>query len=134
MTERPAPLVLVTTPADGQPFGSHAAVAAEGQRLLAADLSIRLGALGAAVAPLPFAALAPGTEFTWGGWFTGAAREALDAAAGAVDAIGYAGGGALEILSAAREEHEVDALVGEPPGDRLAYAFTRAGHNRRATP
>ena len=45
----PAPLVLVTTPATGQPFGSHAAIAADGQRLLAADLSRRLGRLGAAV-------------------------------------------------------------------------------------
>ena len=26
MPDRPAPLVLVTTPAEGQPFGSHAAI------------------------------------------------------------------------------------------------------------
>ena len=56
MPDRPAPLVLVATPATGQPFGSHAAVAAEGQRLLAAELSHRLGGIGMAVAPLPFEA------------------------------------------------------------------------------
>jgi hypothetical protein len=89
MPERPAPLVLVTTPADGQPVGSHAAIAADGQRLLATDLSRRLEALGAAVAPLPHAP----PPFHWGQWFTSAAREALRAANGGGNAIGYAGSG-----------------------------------------
>ncbi len=35
MPERPAPLVLVTTPREGQAFGSHSAIAAAGQALLA---------------------------------------------------------------------------------------------------
>ena len=52
MPERPAPLILVTTPPEGQPFGSHAAIAADGQRLLATSLSHRLGHLGAAARPL----------------------------------------------------------------------------------
>ena len=79
MPERPAPLVLVATPATDQPFGSHAAVAAEGQRLLAAELSHRLGRLGAAVAPLPFEAPPDGGSFHWGRWFAAAARRALAA-------------------------------------------------------
>ena len=76
MPERPAPLVLVATPDTGQPFGTHAAVAAEGQRLLAAELSHRLGRLGAAVAPLPFEAPTDGA-FAWGRWFAAGARRAL---------------------------------------------------------
>ena len=53
MPERPAPLVLVATPSEDPPFGTHAAVATAGQRLLAAELSHRLARLGAAVRPLP---------------------------------------------------------------------------------
>ena len=88
MRERPAPLVLVTTPPDGAPFGSHAAIAADGRRLLATELSHRLGRLGAAVRPLP---ASPAEDFHWGRWFTAAARDALAtavAAGTAVDAIG----------------------------------------------
>lgn len=96
MAERPAPLVLVTTPPEGQPFGSHSAIAADGQRLLAADLSRRLGSLGAAVAPLR--STAPDAEnFQWGRWFADAARRALGIDA-PLDAIGYAGGSALVLL------------------------------------
>ncbi len=125
MPERPAPLVLVTTPPEGQPFGSHAAVAADGQRLLAADLSRRLGRLGAAVAPLPAAAVAPlpaaapdaaGGSFHWGRWFTAAARRALDEAAGPLDAIGYAGGAALSLLS----DDGLDAILSAVPGEVVA--------------
>ena len=131
MPERPAPLVLVTTPAEGQPFGSHAAIAADGQRLLAADLSQRLGRLGAAVAPLPFAMPADGTPFHWGRSFVERAREHL---AGKVDAIGYAGGGALSLLA----DDGLDALLSPIAGEVVANnrfsadAFVVAGDLDRA--
>lgn len=113
MPERPAPLVLVTTPAEGQPFGSHAAVAADAKRLLATDLSRRLGGLGAAVAALP----AAGPEgFHWGRWFASAARSALAHAGGSVDAIGYVGGGALSLM----EDEALDALLSPIAGEVVA--------------
>lgn len=113
MPERPAPLVLVTTPEEGQPFGSHAAVAADGKRLLATDLSRRIGRLGAAVAPLP----AAGPEgFHWGRWFAAGARAAMERADGAVDAIGYVGGGALSLV----EDDALDALLCPIPGEVVA--------------
>jgi hypothetical protein len=115
MPERPAPLVLVTTPAEGQPFGSHAAIAADGQRLLAADLSRRLGALGAAVFPLPYAVPDGGGAFHWGRWFTGAARARLQTD-GRLDAIGYAGGGALALLA----DQALDDLLSPIPGEVVA--------------
>jgi len=121
MPERPAPLVLVATPAEGQPFGSHAAVAADGRRPLAADLSRRLGRLGAAVAELPAAA---SEGFHWGRWFAEGARAALaraalaraDGAGGAVDAVGYVGGGALALLA----DDALDALLSPIPGEVVA--------------
>lgn len=114
MPERPAPLVLVTTPGEGQAFGSHSAIAAAGQRLLAADLSHRLGRLGAAVAPLP--AVAPDEGgFHWGRWFAGAARLALDRTP-TVDAIGYAGGSALALLA----DDELDDLLAPTHGEVVA--------------
>jgi hypothetical protein len=125
MPERPAPLVFVATPLDGSPFGSHAAVAETGQRLLAADLSRRLGRLGAAVTPLPSVA---DDAFHWGRWFTAAARAALDGAPG-LDAIGYAGGGALPLLA----DDGLDALLTPIPGEVVsnnrfsADAFVAAG-------
>jgi hypothetical protein len=132
MPERPAPLVLVATPATGQPFGSHGAVAAEGQRLLAAELSRRLGRLGAAVAPLPFEAPQDGGPFHWGRWYVAAARRAL--ATGSVDAIGYAGAGALALL----DDEGLDALLSPIPGEVVANnrfsadAFVVAGDLDRA--
>ena len=131
MPERPAPVVLVTTPPAGQPFGSHAAIAADGQRLLAADLSHRLGRLGAAVTALP-ATEADG--FHWGHWFVDAARSALASAAGPVDAIGYAGGGALCLLA----DDMLDALLSPVAGEVMANnrfsadAFVVAGDLDRA--
>ena len=131
MPERPAPLVLVTLPGVEQPFGTHAAVAAEGQRLLATDLSRRLGRQGAAIAPLP-AASADG--FHWGRWFTAGARRALDAATGSVDAIGYAGGGALCLVA----DDALDALLSPIAGEVVANnrfsadAFVVAGDLHRA--
>ena len=114
MPERPAPLVLVATPATDQPFGSHAAVAAEGQRLLAAELSHRLGMLGAAVAPLPFDGPPDGGSFHWGRWYAAAARRAL--ATGNVDAVGYAGAGALALL----DDQGLDNLLSPVPGELVA--------------
>src|SRR5688500_14362945 len=116
MPERPAPLVLVTTPPNGQPFGSHAAVAADGQRLLAADLSRRIGSLGAAVAPLPAAAATPGHPFHWGRWFTSAARTALEGAAAPIDAVGYAGGSAVCLV----DGEGLDAPLSPIPGEVVA--------------
>jgi len=134
MTERPAPLILVTTPADGQPFGSHAAVAADGQRALATELSRRLGALGAAVRPLPHRHATEDEPFHWGGWFAGAARQAITEADGAVDAIGYAGGSALALLA----DERLDDLLAPIPGEVAANnrfsadAFVVAGDLDRA--
>jgi hypothetical protein len=114
MPERPAPLVLVTTPEEEQPFGSHAAVAADAKRLLAADLSRRLGRLGAAVAPLP----AAGPErFHWGRWFAAGASAALErAGGGTIDALGYVGGGALSLV----DDDALDALLSPIPGEVVA--------------
>jgi hypothetical protein len=134
MPDRPAPLVLVATPATDQPFGSHAAVAAEGQRLLAAELSHRLGRLGAPVAELPFQASASGESFRWGPWFAVGARRALANAAGSVDAVGYAGAGALALL----DDAGLDALLSPIPGEVVANnrfsadAFVVAGDLERA--
>ncbi len=131
MPERPAPLILVTTPPQGQPFGTHAAIAADGQRLLATELSRRLGRLGAAVAPL--SAVEP-AGFHWGRWFTTAARAALADAAGAADAIGYAGGSAMALMS----DDALDALLSPVAGELVANnrfsgdAFVVAGDLDRA--
>jgi hypothetical protein len=116
MPERPAPVVLVTTPAEGQPFGTHSAIAADGQRLLAADLSRRLGRLGAAVVALPAVAATGDEPFHWGRWFTTAARTVLASAPGPVDAIGYAGGGALALLG----DDGLDTLLSPIPGEVVA--------------
>jgi hypothetical protein len=116
MPERPAPVVLVTTPPEGQPFGTHSAIAADGQRLLAADLSRRLGKLGAAVVPLPAVAATGDEPFHWGRWFTTAARTVLASAPGPVDAIGYAGGGALALLG----DDGLDTLLSPIPGEVVA--------------
>jgi hypothetical protein len=116
MAERPAPLVLVTTPPDDQPFGSHAAVAADGQRLLAAALSARLGRLGAAVAPLPFVSPPTGEPFHWGRRYVEVARRAIAEAPGHIDAIGYASGAALSLLPDA----ELDGLLSPIHGEVVA--------------
>ena len=125
MRDRPAPLILVTTPREDHPFGSHASVAAGGQRVLAAELSRRLGTLGAAVAPLPAAAADP---FHWGRWFASAARERLRAGS-TVDAIGYAGGGALALLADEALDELLSPVVGEVVSNNRfsADAFVVAG-------
>jgi hypothetical protein len=113
MPERPAPLVLVTTPPTDEPFGSHAAVATEGRRLLSAELSRRLGRLGAATGALPPTEAGP---FHWGRWFTAAVRGALGEAPGAVDAVGYAAGGSLALLG----DEALDALLSPIHGEVVA--------------
>ncbi|HEX2767265.1 MAG TPA: hypothetical protein VHR55_11615 [Candidatus Limnocylindria bacterium] len=128
--ERPAPLVFVTEPPDGQPFGTHAGIAADGQRLLARELTHRLGRLGAAVRALPAAPSSP-EGFHWGRWFADAAATALDSG---IDAIGYAGGGALALLA----DDGLDALLSPIPGEAVANnrfsadAFVVAGDLPRA--
>lgn len=124
-------LIWVTTPREEAGHGSHAAVAAAGKRLLAAELSQRLGRLGGAVVPLPY--LEPGpdaTPFHWGRWFSGAVREritSLDAAQ--LDAIGYASGSALSLLG----DETLDLLLSAVPGEVVsnnrfsADAFVVAG-------
>ncbi|MEO8511395.1 MAG: hypothetical protein ABI534_09145 [Chloroflexota bacterium] len=122
---RPAPLVFVVDPSGGAAAsvpGSYAAVAATGQALLAGELSQRFGALGAAVIPLrPEAGGA--APFHWGRWFVRAARAALDdgsgadgAGGGAVDAIGYAGAGAMALL----RDESLDALLSPVAGEVVA--------------
>jgi hypothetical protein len=111
MAERPAPLVGVVAPAPDQAsFGSYAAAAGTGQVLLAAELTQRIGAAGAAVVRLT-----PSGGDHWGRWYVAAMREALDGAAG-VDAIGYAGAGALALLP----DPGLDALLSPISGEVVA--------------
>ena len=137
MAERPAPLVLVVDPsrtAAEAAFGSYAAVAATGQRLLAGELSERLAAQGAAVQPiLPVPPPAAGA-FHWGRWFAAGAREALAAAGGAVDAIGYAGAGSLALVDDRALDVLCSPIAGEVVGNNRfsADAFVVAGDLDRA--
>ena len=116
----------------GSRSASHAAIAADGQRLLAAELSNRLGRLGAAVAPLPPVAPPAGQRST-GAMRSSSAPPRL-ACPAAVDAIGYAGGGALALLS----DDGLDALLSPVPGEVVANnrfsadAFVVAGDLDRA--
>ncbi|MEP6681556.1 MAG: hypothetical protein ABJB65_08770 [Chloroflexota bacterium] len=130
MAERPAPLVLVAAPLGDPRFGSYAAVAAAGQQLLAAELSQRLGSLGAAVAPLRTERI---EEFHWGAWFVAGARAALDAN-GSIDAIGYAGAGSLALLADADLDDLLSPLAGEVVANNRfsADAFVVAGDLDRA--
>jgi hypothetical protein len=129
--ERPAPLLLVVDrSADEEPMGAYGAVAAAGQRLLASELSRRLGAQGAAVARLP--AALPSAGFHWGQWFTAAARDARrEAESGSrpLDAIGYAGAGALALLADAGLDALLSPVAGEVVANNRfsADAFVVAG-------
>jgi hypothetical protein len=118
MAERPAPLVLVVDPATlpDPPFGSYVAVARTGQALLAAELSQRLAAQGAAVARLPAKPPQPDGAFRWGRWFAAAAADALAAAGGTLDAIGYASPGALALA----DETSLDTLLSPVAGEVVA--------------
>ena len=118
MRSRPAPLVLLPQGSGGDPpFGSYAAVLAGARSLLVAELSQRLGRLGAAVRPLgPPPA---DTPFHWGRWFAAAAQAELDAARDdgrSVDAIGFAGPGSLALLA----DNDLDDLLAPIPGEVVA--------------
>jgi hypothetical protein len=132
MPERPAPLILVATGQAETTFGSYAAVAATGRQLLATELSRRLGRQGAAVVPLHPAR--PSSDFHWGRWFSGIARGVLAGTVGSVDAIGYAGAGALALV----EDNGLDALLSPIAGEVVANnrfsadAFVVAGDLERA--
>lgn len=132
MRERPAPLVLVVDPSEAAAdaaFGSYAAVAATGQRLLAGELSERCARLGAAVAPLLPRRPPDGGAFHWGRWYAAAARAALAEAGGPVDAIGYAGAGSLALLGDAALDELLSPVAGEVVGNNRfsTDAFVVAG-------
>jgi hypothetical protein len=120
--DRPAPLILVATPsASGvaPPPGSYASVAHEGQALLAAELSIRLARLGAAVAPLETVVPSNDEAFHWGRWFAAGARPAVAEAERAgrpLDAIGYAGSGAVALL----DDDGLESLLRPSRGEAVA--------------
>jgi hypothetical protein len=127
-----APLILVVDPGHQEPVaGTYASVAAAGQSLLAAELSRRLGVAGASVTRLPTAAEQP-VAFHWGTWFSTAARAArreAHAAGRPVDAIGYAGAGALALLGDTQLEELLAPLAGEVVANNRysADAFVLAG-------
>jgi hypothetical protein len=109
--DRPAPLVLVPKPvADEAPFGSYEAVLATGRHLLAAELTQRLAAQGAAVEPIA-ADRTPGA-FHWGTWYAAAAGAAL-ARARELDAVGWIGAGALGLVDDATLESILSPVAGE---------------------
>lgn len=136
MAERPAPLLLVVDPAGDPrpepPFGSYAAVARAGRLLLAAELSRRLAALGAAIARLEPVRPEPDRGFHWGRWFTAAARRQL--ADTALDAIGYAGAGSVALLGEPALEELLSPVAGEAvTNNRFSTdAFVVAGDLERA--
>jgi hypothetical protein len=136
MAERPAPLVLVVdpgaTPDPGIPFGSYAAVGIAGRRRLAIELSRRLISAGSGVAALHPAPPARGETFHWGRWYAAAARAMLArvrAEGRPLDAIGYAGAGALALADDALIEGIVSAIPGEAVANNRysADAFLVAG-------
>ena len=128
MAERPAPIVLVVDPGAAhaaEPFGTYQAVSEVGRRRLAVELSRRLGALGAAVVPLHAEPPPAGEAFHWGRWFTGAARGVVARARAEerpIDAIGYAGAGALALA----DDVLLEALASPIPGEVV-------GNNRFST-
>ncbi len=127
MAERLAPLILVVVPPSGAAFGSYGAILETAQRLLAAELSTRLGRAGAAVVPL-----APNGDTRWGRWFTAAARVAL--ANHRATSIGYAGAGSLALFS----DEALNELLFPTPGEVVTNnrfstdAFVVAGDLDRA--
>lgn len=124
MAERPAPLFLVVDPGVSPdpdlPPGSYSAVGEAGRRRLAIELSRRLGSLGAGVASLHPAKPPVGEAFHWGRWYTAAARALLSrvrAEGRPLDAIGYAGAGALALADDALLEALTSAIPGEAVGN-----------------
>lgn len=144
MPERPAPVVLVVDPARGEAAepaaGSYAAAAFVGQHLLAAELSQRLGARGTVVAPLAPVPPPRGEPFHWGRWFAdgaAAARSAVEAARDGgrpIEAIGYAGAGALALVDDALLDELCSPLPNEVVANNRysADAFVVAGDLDRA--
>lgn len=127
VAERPAPLVLLPEPpVDSAPFGSYAAVLATGRHLLAAELSQRLGAQGAAVERISPDATPGG--FHWGTWYTASATRGAKRA-DRLDAVGWVGAGALALL----DDEALEALLAAIPGEAVtnnrfsADAFVVAG-------
>ena len=123
MTERPSPLTLVvdpgTTPDPDLPFGSYAAVGLAGRRRLAIELSRRLIAAGSGVAALHPAKPAKGEAFHWGRWYAAAARAMLvrvRAEGRPLDAMGYAGAGALALA----DDSLIESLISAIPGEAVA--------------
>jgi len=120
MRERPSPLVLIVDPGVNPdpeiPFGSYAAVGHAGRRRLAIELSRRLIAAGSGVAALHPARPAAGEVFHWGRWYAAAARAMLArvrAEGRPLDAIGYAGAGALALADDSLIESLISAIPGE---------------------
>jgi hypothetical protein len=123
MDERPAPLTLVVDPSAkpgvDPPFGSYAAVSVAGRRRLAIELSRRLIAAGSGVAALHPALPTDGETFHWGRWYAAAARAMVArvrAEGRPLDAIGYAGAGALALA----DDSLIEALVSAIPGEATA--------------
>jgi hypothetical protein len=130
MPERPAPLVGVVDPGGRDvEFGSYASAALTGQSLLAAELSHRLGAQGAAVTRLVPRADPDDGSFHWGRWFAATMREAVEAAGGPVDAIGYAGAGSLALADDDLLDDLLSPIAGEVVANNRfsADAFVLAG-------
>jgi hypothetical protein len=121
-------------------FGSYAAVASGGLHLLAAELSQRLGRLGAAVVALePQDPPDNAAPFHWGRWFAPAAHEALENARREgrhVDAIGYVGAGALALFDDSGLELLLAPIPGEVVGNNRfssdAFVVAGAGHASEA--
>lgn len=109
--ERPAPLVLMGATADpGETeFGSYGAVLATGRHLLAAELSQRLGAQGAAIQPIP-SEWSPGA-FHWGASYAAAAGTARQGRE--LDALGWVGAGALALVGDGTLEALLSPVAGE---------------------
>ena len=123
MLERPPPLTLVVDPGAkpgvDPPFGSYTAVGVAGRRRLAIELSRRLIAAGSGVAALHPALPPDGEPFHWGRWFAAAARAMLfrvRAEGRPLEAIGYAGAGALALA----DDSLIEALVSAIPGEATA--------------
>src|SRR5437867_4311394 len=95
-------------------------------------MSHRLGAAGAAVVPLAELPAVAGSAFHWGAWFAPAARAGLEDArrsGRALDAIGYAGPGALALAGDALLEELISPIPGEVVANNRfsADAFVVAG-------
>jgi hypothetical protein len=121
--ERAAPRVLVVDPAGGEEdapaAGSYAAAAFEGQLLLVAELERRLITRHVDITPLLPVRPPEGEAFHWGHWFTAAAQVDVGASRDSgrpLEAIGYAGAGALALV----DDAQLDELCSATPGEVVA--------------